>query len=82
MPLSKGAILLPLLTRTHIVIKLGALDSHATVPFYSVSIDVTKLRNLSAPTTDTKTPKNQDLEKLRERVPPTKAVVDYSDVIK
>ena len=40
-----------------------------------MSMNVTKILKLSAPKPDTKTPKNQQVEKIRERVPPTKVVV-------
>lgn len=39
---------------------------------YSMSTDVAKIQNLSAPNPETKTPKNQQVEKkIGENVPPT-----------
>jgi len=59
------------------VIKLGGLDSEATVPFNRCQylLDVSKIRKLSAPKPEKKSPKNQRVEKIRESVPPTKVVV-------
>lgn len=49
---------------------IGRVGQSSHSADYSVSTDVTKIRKPSPPKPDTKTPKNQGVEKVRERVPP------------